>query len=72
MAMEPLDGIAAPDRFATTDEIRAALWTLREIHVGSVENSLWEVASDAGGLVLLEAEDVEALSLVDEIGATAN
>ena len=72
MAREPFDADTAPDRFATIDEIQAALRTLPDLYFGFANGTLWEIASDTGGLVSLEREDLEALSLIGKIDASAN
>jgi hypothetical protein len=72
MEMEAFDVDTAPDRFATIDEIRAALRTLPDLYFGFTNGTLWEIASDTGGFVSLEMEDVEALRSFAKIDAPAN
>ena len=54
MIVETLNNIAKPDRFATSDEVRAALSCLCDVLVESAEDTLWEVPSDLGGHVLVD------------------
>jgi hypothetical protein len=72
MTVEPFDSIAGPDRFATTDEIRAALSSVPGLFVESERDTLWEVASDLGGYVLIETEEEEILTLLEKLDTTAN
>lgn len=69
--MGPFDAKAGPDRFSTSDEIRAAISFLPEFFVEG-NNKQWEVASDLGGHVLIDMEEEEGLTLQDELDTTAN
>jgi hypothetical protein len=71
MEMGPFDAKAGPDRFSTSDEIRAAISFLPEFFVEG-NNKQWEVASDLGGHVLIDMEEEEGLTLQDELDTTAN
>jgi len=72
MEIGPFDAKAEPDRFSTSDEIRAALSFLPDFSVEFENNRLWEVASDLGGHVLIENEDSEVLTLLENLDTTAN
>jgi hypothetical protein len=72
MEIAPFDAKAGPDRFATCDEIRAALSYMPDLSLGLVRSKPWEVASDLGGHVLIESEDEEVLALLERLDATAN
>jgi hypothetical protein len=71
MEMGPFDVKAGPDRFSTSDEIRAAISFLPEFFVEG-NNKQWEVASDLGGHVLIDIEEEEGLTLQEELDTTAN
>lgn len=71
MEMGPFDAKAGPDRFSTSDEIRAAISFLPEFFAEG-NNKQWEVASDLGGHVLIDMEEEEGLTLQDELDTTAN
>ena len=72
MEMGPFDVKAGPDRFSTTDEIRAALSFLPDLFAESANDRPWEVASDLGGYVIIDAEDDEVLALLEKLDAAAN
>jgi hypothetical protein len=72
MTLETLNSIAKPDRFATNDEVRAALSSSTDVSVESEQDSLWEVPSDLGGHVLIELEDEGVLTLLETLDTTAN
>jgi hypothetical protein len=72
MEMRPFDAKAEPDRFSTSDEIRAALSFMPGLTVELENDRLWEVASDLGGHVLIETEDDEVLALLERLDTTAN
>jgi len=72
MIVETLNNIAKPDRFATSDEVRAALSCLCDVLVESAEDTLWEVPSDLGGHVLVEIEKEGILTLLETLDPTAN
>jgi len=69
--MGPFDAKAGPDRFSTSDEIRAAISFLPEFFVEG-NNKQWEVASDLGGHVLIDMEEEEGLTLQEDLDTTAN
>ena len=71
METESFDAIAGPDRFATSDEIRAALCSLPDCFYEPVPDRMWEVVSDLGGHVLIDTED-EDLTLFEKLDGTAN
>jgi hypothetical protein len=70
MEMAPFDAKAGPDRFSTSDEIRAALSFLPDLLVECANDRLWEVPSDLGGHVLIEEDEV--LTLLEKLDTTAN
>ncbi len=75
MEMEFVDAKPSPDRFSTIDEIRAALSFLPDAFLESAKENLWEVASDLGGRVLLDSEDMEndeILTVLERLNPTAN
>lgn len=72
MTLEIMNSIAKPDRFATSDEVRAALSCLSDVSVESEEDTLWEVPSDLGGHVLIETENEGILTLLQTLDPTAN
>jgi hypothetical protein len=72
MTLEPFDGKAGLDRFATDDEIRAALSSLPGFFAECDKDKIWEVESDLGGSVLIDTEREEILTLLDNIDTTAN
>jgi hypothetical protein len=72
MTLEIFDSKAGLDRFATNDEIRAALSSLPGFFVECDKDSLWEVESDLGGTVLVETEGEEILSLLEKLDTTAH
>jgi hypothetical protein len=72
MEMGPFDVKAGPDRFSTTDEIRAALSFLPDLFAEGTNDRSWEVASDLGGYVIIDAEDDEVLALLEKLDAAAN
>jgi hypothetical protein len=69
--MGPFDAKAGPDRFSTSDEIRAAISFLPDFFVEE-NNKHWEVASDLGGHVLIDIEEEEALTFLEKLDTTAN
>ena len=72
MEMGPFDVKAGPDRFSTTDEIRAALSFLPDLFAKGTNDLPWEVASDLGGYVIIDAEDDEVLALLEKLDAAAD
>jgi hypothetical protein len=72
MTLETLDSRAKPDRFATSDEVRAALSSSSDFLVETDEDTLWEVPSDLGGHVLIETEQEGILTLLETLDLTAN
>ena len=76
MEIELFDTKVGTDRFATSDEVRAALCFLPD-HMVEVEcenDEIWEVDSDLGGRVLVRPAEVdeEALILLEKLDATPN
>jgi hypothetical protein len=72
MEMGSVDAQAKPDRFSTSDEIRAALSFLPDFYVENSKDVLWEVESDLGGHVLIETEDESVLTLLEEFDTRPN
>ena len=72
MTLERFDGKAGLDRFATNDEIRAALSSLPGFFVDCDKDNIWEVESDLGGSVLIDTEHEEFLTLLAKLDTTAN
>ena len=72
METGPSDVKAGSDRFATCDEIRAALASFPDFFVESPRDDLWEVESDRGGHVLIETEELENLTLVEKLDSQPN
>ncbi len=74
METGPLDSKARPDRFATMDEIQAALSFLPDMYVPKETNNLWEVRSDLGGYVLIdnETKDDSILTLLEKLDVATN
>ncbi len=74
METERLSVQAEPDRFATSDEIRAALSFLPDFFVQCEKGSIWEVESDVGGRLMIRTgeEDQESMILLEKLDATPN
>jgi hypothetical protein len=72
MEMEPFGAKAGPDRFATHDEIRAALSFLPDFLMPCAKDSLWEVTSDLGGHVRIKVEEDQGLTLLGSLESTVN
>jgi len=74
METAPMDAKAGLDRFATMDEIQAALAFLPDVFLPRETDNLWEVPSDRGGHVLIstEADAASVLSLFESLDTTAN
>lgn len=70
--MGPLDAKPGPDRFSSSDEIRAALSFPSDCYVECANGRLWEVPSDLGGHVLIDAEEADALTLFEKMDTAAN
>jgi hypothetical protein len=71
MEMGPFDANAGPDRFSTSDEIRAAISFLPDCFVEG-NNRQWEVASDLGGHVLVDIDEQEVSILLEKLDTTTN
>ena len=71
METGPFDAKAEPDRFSTSDEIRAAISFLPDFFVEG-NNRQWEVASDLGGHVLVDIDEREVLILLEKLDTTTN
>ena len=74
METGPLDPKVGLDRFATMDEIQAALTFLPDFFLPCETDNLLEVPSDRGGYVLIsnETDAVSVISLFEKIDTTAN
>ena len=71
MTVEPLEATVGLDRFATNDEVRAALSSLPGFFECE-KDAFWEVESDLGGSVLVETGGEEILTLLEKLDTTAN
>ena len=71
MTVEPLEATEGLDRFATSDEVRAALSSLPGFFECD-KDALWEVESDFGGTVQIDADKDEILVLLEKLDTTAN
>jgi hypothetical protein len=69
MEIGQLDAKAGLDRFATMDEIQAALMVVPDIFVPCETDNYWEIPSDLGGYVRIATEDENAslLSLYEKL-----
>ena len=72
MEMGSVDAQTRPDRFSTSDEIRAALSFLPDFYMENAKDVLWEVESDLGGHVLIEAEQEEVMNLLEALDTRPN
>lgn len=73
MEIELLDGNSGLDRFATCDEVRAALSLLPQFMLERIKDSFWEVPSDCGGYQLIEInEEGEDMTLYEKLNSLAN
>jgi hypothetical protein len=73
MESELVVGNSGPDRFATYDEVRAALSLLPGFIMDNIKDSFWEVPSDCGGYQLVEInEEGEELTLYEKLNSLAN
>jgi hypothetical protein len=74
METGPLDVKAGTDRFATMDEIQAALSFFPETFIPRETQNRWEVPSDLGGYILMdtETEDASILALLERLDTAAN
>jgi hypothetical protein len=73
METELLIANSGPDRFATCDEVRAALSLLPGFIMDNIKDSFWEVPSDCGGYQLIEInEEGEELTLYEKLNSLAN
>jgi hypothetical protein len=73
MEIELMDANAGPDRFATCDEVRAALSFLPDFVMENIKDSFWEVPSDFGGYKLIEInEEEEELTLYEKLNSLSN
>lgn len=71
MTIETLEATSGLDRFATDDEIRAALSSLPGFFECE-KDAFWEVESDLGGSVHVETGGDEILALLEKLDTTAN
>lgn len=61
------------DRFATCDEVRAALSFLPDFLTETIKDSFWEVPSDFGGYKLVEInEEEEGMTLYEKLDSLPN
>ena len=67
-----VDAPAKPDRFSTSDEIRAALSFLPDFYMENAKGVLWEVESDLGGHVLIDTEHEAIMTLLEELDTRPN
>lgn len=73
METELIIASSGPDRFATCDEVRAALSLLPDFLMDSIRNSFWEVPSDSGGYQLVEInEEEEGMTLYERLNSMSN
>ena len=74
MEIGPLDANAGLDRFATMDEIQAALTVVPDMSLPCDTESFWEVRSDLGGYIRIstEAEGTSLLSMFEESDTQTN
>jgi hypothetical protein len=73
MEIELMVAISGPDRFATCDEVRAALSLLPDFAMDNINDSFWEVPSDCGGYELVQInEEGEELTLYEKLNSLAN
>jgi hypothetical protein len=74
MEIGPLDANAGLDRFATMDEIQAALTVVPDLIFPYETGDFWEVQSDCGGYVRIATEDEgdSLLSLFEKLDSSTN
>jgi hypothetical protein len=73
MEIELLDATSGLDRFATGDEVRAALSLLPDFVMDKIKDSFWEVPSDCGGYQLIEInEEGKELTLYEKLNSLSN
>ena len=72
MEMGPVDAKAGSDRFATCDEIRAALFSLHDLFLESPNENDSEIDSELGGQVLFGTDDDELLKLLVRLNMPVN
>jgi hypothetical protein len=74
MEIGPLDAKTGLDRFATMDEIQAALMVVPDVFLPSESDNFWEVPSDRGGYVRIDTGDEGAslLSLFEKLDTSTN
>jgi hypothetical protein len=62
-----------PDRFATCDEVRAALSLLPDFLLENITDSFWEVPCDSGGYKLVEInEEEDGLTMYEKLNSMTN
>jgi hypothetical protein len=74
MEIGSMDANAGLDRFATMDEIQAALTVVPDVFIPCETDNLWEVQSDRGGYVRITTgeEGSSLLSLFEKVDSTIN
>jgi hypothetical protein len=74
MEIGPMDAKAGLDRFATMDEIQAALTVVPDVFLPCETDSFWEIPSDRGGYVRIATEDEDSslLSLIEKLDSSTN
>ena len=72
MEIRFLDASEGPDRFSTSEEIRAALSMFPNLLIGDTNERVYEVPSDMGGHVLIEFEEDLTLTLYERTDSTTN
>jgi len=73
MRRELLTSNTRPDRFATCDEVRAALSLLPDFLMDNIKDSIWEVPSDLGGFELVEInEENDEMTMYEKLNSMSN
>jgi hypothetical protein len=64
---------SGPDRFATCDEVRAALSMLPDFLLDNIRDSFWEVPCDSGGYQLVEInEEEDGMTMYEKLNSMSN
>jgi hypothetical protein len=73
MAIELISSNSQPDRFATCDEVRAALSLLPDFLMDNIKDSFWEIPCDSGGYKLVEInEEEDELTMYEKLNSMSN
>jgi hypothetical protein len=73
METELIIASSEPDRFATCDEVRAALSLLPGFLLDNISDSFWEVPSDSGGYTLVEInEEEDGMTMYEKLNSMTN